>query len=394
MKKKLVIGTVVLLLTAVGGFAYWNQSQETALQETKAQATQQYNKINEAIKKVDYETARQEINELADLGQEDQVPKYLEQVDLMAKAKEQTADFELTKAGNTLEKLGEQEELLAAIQEKQAELTSELAEKTNEIAEAKKRLDEGIALSEKKDYQAANDLLKELTEIEAKGEYRELTTKATDQINKNQQALEKAEAEREEAKKAAALTEEEALEIVKMNLPDLFDYGRSWASGDSDETDTFTFYGVNNGPFRSILVVKPINDQQVFVTETRLSNGGEDQVSEYTFDRIGPATPISEPVAEQEDPLSLAHPQKFFDAYASFTAKGINVMPANRGTAVYTEEMIAASGYSAERFYQLEAGIDDYFWHLWSEGELSEEQVKELSLQAKNKLLNGDYAGY
>lgn len=308
MKKKLVIGTVVLLLAAVGGFVYWNQSKETALQETKAQATQQYNKINEAIKKDDYETARQEINELADLGQEDQVPKYLEQVDLMAKAKELTADFELTKAGNTLEKLGEQEELLAAIQEKQAELTSELAEKTNEIAEAKKRLDEGIALSEKKDYQAANDLLKELTEIEAKGEYRELTTKATDQINKNQQALEKAEAEREEAKKAAALTEEEALEIAKMNLPDLFDYGQSWASGDSDETDTFTFYGVNNGPFRSILVVKPINDQQVFVTETRLSNGGEDQVSEYTFDRINPVTPISEPVAEQEDPLSLAHP--------------------------------------------------------------------------------------
>lgn len=202
MKKKLVIGTVVVLLAAVGGFAYWNQSQETALQETKAQATQQYNKINEAIKKDDYETARQEINELADLGQEDQVPKYLEQVDLMAKAKELTADFELTKAGNTLEKLGEQEELLAAIQEKQAELTSELAEKTNEIAEAKKRLDEGIALSEKKDYQAANNLLKELTEIEAKGEYRELTTKATDQINKNQQALEKAEAEREEAKKS------------------------------------------------------------------------------------------------------------------------------------------------------------------------------------------------
>lgn len=394
MKKKLVIGTVVLLLAAVGGFVYWNQSQETALQETKAQATQQYNKINEAIKKDDYETARQEINELADLGQEGKVPKYLEQVDLMAKAKEQTADFELTKAGNTLEKLEEQEELLAAIQEKQAELTSELAEKTNEIAEAKKRLDEGIALSEKKDYQAANDLLKELTEIEAKGEYRELTTKATDQINKNQQALEKAEAEREEAKKAAALTEEEALEIVKMNLPDLFDYGQSWASTDSDEANTFAFSGVNNGPFRSILVVKPINDQQVFVTETRLSNGGEDQVSEYTFDRIGPVTPISEPVAEQEDPLSLAHPQKFFDAYASFTAKGINVMPANRGTAVYTEEMIAASGYSAERFYQLEAGIDDYFWHLWSEGELSEEQVRELSLQAKNKLLNGDYAGY
>ena len=357
MKKKLVIGAVVLLLAAVGGFVYWNQSQETALQETKAQATQQYNKINEAIKKDDYETARQEINELADLGQEDQVPKYLEQVDLMAKAKELTADFELTKAGNTLEKLGEQEELLAAIQEKQAELTSELAEKTNEIAEAKKRLDEGIALSEKKDYQAANDLLKELTEIEAKGEYRELTTKATDQINKNQQALEKAEAEREEAKKAATLTEEEALEIVKMNLPDLFDYGQSWESTDSDEANTFAFSGVNNGPFRSILVVKPINDQQVFVTETRLSNGCEDQVSEYTFDRIGPATPISEPVAEQEDPLSLAHPQKFFDAYASFTAKGINVMPANRGTAVYTEEMIVASGYSAERFYQLKAGI-------------------------------------
>lgn len=150
MKKKLVIGAVVLLLAAVGGFVYWNQSKETALQETKAQATQQYNKINEAIKKDDYETARQEINELADLGQEDQVPKYLEQVDLMAKAKELTDDFELTKAGNTLEKLGEQEELLAAIQEKQAELTSELAEKTNEIAEAKKRLDEGIALSEKR----------------------------------------------------------------------------------------------------------------------------------------------------------------------------------------------------------------------------------------------------
>lgn len=379
---------ILLVLIIMGGSFLYVNHQRTRQSKQIAQ----YESVNQALMKEDYEKASNELEKLADFVDENQFESYRKQVVLVQSAQQQITELEVSKAQKTLGELTKQEKVLEAIQEKQKSLNTVIEKKTEELKSDEQKLDEAFQLSEKKAYQKSSDSLSELADKESKGDFHTLVSQAVELVEKNNVALKQAETEKKEANKTIELTEDEALSIAQSNLPDLFSYGQLWTRIDSGEEGTFTFSGSNSGSFRSILVIKSIDDSQVSVMETRGSNGGEDQVSEYTFQRLTEGEDHSFSENDHADLLDLGNPQKFLDAYSTFSAQGINVMSGNRGSAIVSDQMIAASGRSTEEFYQLDAGIEDYFWNLNNKGAITDEQRTQLILDAKEKLLNGDYA--
>jgi len=386
VKKKGITFGLFILIIAGGIFLYTNQQKRHALQQTA-----QYEKVNQAIMDDDYKTASNELENLEDFEDKEQIESYHKQVEIIQAARQQISELKVNEAQKTLEEITKQEKVLKAVKEKQEILNKTLEEKKVEITSDEQNIVDALHLSEKKEYKQANDLLSELVDKEPKGDFEALVAQAIEQVENNKNALTQAEMEKKEADQIA-LTEEEALTIAKTNLPDLFNYGQSWSRVDSDESGVFTFNGVNNGPFRCVLVIKLVGEQEVSVKETRDSYGNEEEVSEYTFQRLEVEDNHATAESNQTDILDLETSQKFLDAYNTFSAKGINVMSGNRGSGVLSDQMIAASGLSAEQYYQLDAGIEDYFWNLNNLGTITDDQRSQLILDARKRLLNGDYA--
>lgn len=213
---------ILLVLIITGGSFLYVNHQRTRQSKQIAQ----YESVNQALMKEDYEKASNELEKLADFVDENQVESYRKQVVLVQSAQQQITELEVSKAQKTLGELTKQEKVLEAIQEKQKSLNTVIEEKTEELKSDEQKLDEAFQLSEKKEYQKSSDLLSELADKESKGDFHTLVSQAVELVEKNNVALKQAETEKKEANKTIELTEDEALSIAQSNLPDLDNHGQ------------------------------------------------------------------------------------------------------------------------------------------------------------------------
>ncbi len=87
---------LVMIITG-GAFLYVNQQRTR-----QSKQIAQYESVNQALMKEDYEKASNELEKLADFVDENQVESYRKQVVLIQSAQQQITELEVSKAQKTL----------------------------------------------------------------------------------------------------------------------------------------------------------------------------------------------------------------------------------------------------------------------------------------------------
>lgn len=171
---------------------------------------------------------------------------------------------------------------------------NEIEKTENDLAEADNKLLKAQNLSEKKEYEASN---KEIMNLTNASDSKFMTQKVEEVIKiqaKNNQEIakiEKAKQEKlEEERKYASLnlTDDEAKKILIKNLPDNFtDFDKKWLMVENDRGTGIRFTVTGNTSERSNVYVDVIDENEVTVTyEKGSSYNAEIDTQSYTFKRI------------------------------------------------------------------------------------------------------------
>lgn len=390
MRNKRVFIALLLLAILIGGGGYYIYAQKL-----KADAQAEYKSAITTIEQLSndqsFDKALVKTNAALSKQKDDTTLKnYQTQLEKVIQLKQSTEKPEqYQKSEDLANELTNEKKPLEGIFDYAKEVITSLTADKTELKTLEQATQSAESLAKDQKYEESNQVLEPVLAKSETGRFATVFKKATDLKTSNDQAIQKA---IEEASKT--ITAEEALGILKVNLPDNFDNpSQIWAQMDQTEGHNLAFSGMSDGGgFRAIVYVDVLDANTINVIfETGSSFSADVTTERYQFPRTKKAQSQTTSI-EPTDTEQTSESQKYLDAFAKYSGKVINVLPYNRGSGYVTPEYVAATGVSEELVYKYLDGIDDYYGKLWQDGKLTKEEFQENTGNARDQLFNGEFA--